>query len=211
MSGKLNKDKSGSKAVTKSFPPGRIKITEALKLLLEEKDFNAITWAEIAKTAGVNEALIYKYFQDKRNLLHEVLKECLTDGLTEMETAMMSVEGALDKLRRLITSSLDYYNKNRVLAKIIMLEVRNFPGYFKGETYQVNRDYARTFLEIIKDGVKNGEIRSDISPSHIQRVILGAIEHICLGNVIFGREMSPERLAESVCRIIFRGIEKSKA
>ena len=47
--------------------PGYIKIVGALKLLLKEKEFNAITWAEIARTAGVNEALIYKYFHDKRN------------------------------------------------------------------------------------------------------------------------------------------------
>jgi len=52
----------------KPLPPGRVKITEALKSLLEEKEFGAITTAEIAKNAGVTEALIYKYFKDKRDL-----------------------------------------------------------------------------------------------------------------------------------------------
>lgn len=210
MSGKLNKDKPGSKAATQSFPPGRIKITEALKLLLEKKDFNAITWAEIAKAAGVNEALIYKYFQDKRNLLHEVLKEYLKDYLSEVDKSLMGVEGALNKLRRIIASNLDHYNRTRVFAKILLLEVRNFPGYFQSETYRLGRDYARTILGIIKEGVKNGEIRSDVSPSHIQRAILGTIEHLCIGNIVFDHEMSPEILAESACRIIFQGIETNK-
>ena len=57
----------------KPAPPGQIKIIQALNLLLEEKEFGAITTAEIAKTAGVTEALIYKYFKDKRDLLHQVL------------------------------------------------------------------------------------------------------------------------------------------
>ncbi len=61
----------------RSQPPGRIKIMNALRSLLEEKEFSAITWAEIAQTAGVNEGLIYKYFKDRRNLLHQVLKEYL--------------------------------------------------------------------------------------------------------------------------------------
>ena len=52
--------------VIHSFPPGRIKIVEAVKHLLENRDFQAITTAEIAKTAGVTEPLIYKYFKDKR-------------------------------------------------------------------------------------------------------------------------------------------------
>ncbi|MBE9545213.1 MAG: TetR/AcrR family transcriptional regulator, partial [Proteobacteria bacterium] len=61
----------------KPLPPGRIKIAQALKYLLEEKEFSAITTAEIAKNAGVTEALIYKYFKDKRDLLHQVLSEYL--------------------------------------------------------------------------------------------------------------------------------------
>ncbi len=52
------RNKNGDKE--RPFPPGRTKIVEALKFLLEEKEFNAITTAEIAKTAGVTEALIYK-------------------------------------------------------------------------------------------------------------------------------------------------------
>ena len=53
------------------YPPGRVKIVQALVGLLVRKDFNAITTAEIAKTAGVTEALIYKYFKDKRDLLYQ--------------------------------------------------------------------------------------------------------------------------------------------
>ncbi len=46
----------------KHVPPGRLKITQALKTLLEHKEFNGITTAEISRRAGVTEALIYKYF-----------------------------------------------------------------------------------------------------------------------------------------------------
>ncbi len=68
---------TANKSKAKSLPPGRIKITQALKLLLERKEFGAVTTAEIAKQAGVTEALIYKYFKDKRDLLHQVLREYL--------------------------------------------------------------------------------------------------------------------------------------
>ena len=47
-----------------SDPPGKIKIAGALQTLLKEKDFNSITSAEIAKTSGVNQALIYRYYKD---------------------------------------------------------------------------------------------------------------------------------------------------
>ena len=54
-----------------SDPPGKIKIAEALRILLKEKDFNSITTADISRTSGVNEALIYRYYKDKRGLLHD--------------------------------------------------------------------------------------------------------------------------------------------
>jgi DNA-binding transcriptional regulator YbjK len=66
----MNESTSLAQIEPHSTAPGYIKIVGALKLLLKEKEFNAITWAEIARTAGVNEALIYKYFHDKRNLLY---------------------------------------------------------------------------------------------------------------------------------------------
>ena len=59
-------------------PPGKIKLAKALRVLLEEKDFNSITTAEIASTAGTNEALIYRYFGDKRGLLHRLRRKWST-------------------------------------------------------------------------------------------------------------------------------------
>ena len=42
-------------------PPGKLKLAIALRQLLETKDFNSITTADLSKTSGVNEALIYRY------------------------------------------------------------------------------------------------------------------------------------------------------
>ena len=48
-----------------SDPPGKIKIADALKTLLKEKDYNSITSSEISNTSGVKEALIYQNNKDK--------------------------------------------------------------------------------------------------------------------------------------------------
>ena len=77
VTAKRNTGQTNQKAREKPYPPGRIKIADAFIALLEQKEFSAITTAEIAKNAGVTEALIYKYFEDKRGLLHQVLKEYL--------------------------------------------------------------------------------------------------------------------------------------
>lgn len=180
----------------------------ALRTLLGEKEFSAITWADIAGTAGVNEGLIYKYFKDSRNLLHEVLKEFLEPYVARIERDMMGIEGAFNKLRKLIWSHFDIYNSDRVFAKILLLEVRNFPGYFQSETYVVVRRYASIILGVIKEGIEKGEIRNDISPRHLRQVILGSIEHFCLPGVIFGKAWSPDELTEGLCKILFEDLRQ---
>ena len=191
----------------KHLPPGRIKIIRALKSLLEQKEFNAITTAEIAKKAGVTEALIYKYFKDKRDLLHQVLGDYLKQYGLQLEQEIKGIGGALNKLRKLIWSHINVYATNRVFARILLIEVRNHPDYYKSETYKLVKMYSKTVLSIIAEGIRSGEIRHDLSPALIRHCILGSIEQVCLSGVIFGREISPDELTEHLCELLFKGIE----
>ena len=201
---------SANKSKIKPLPPGHIKIMQALKLLLETKEFNAVTTAEIAKRAGVTEALIYKYFKDKRDLLHQVLREYLEQYQNQVENDLKGIKGALNKLRKLIWSHINVYVTNRVFAKILLLEVRNYPDYYKSETYELVKIYSNTVLRIIEEGVRNREIREDLEPKLIRLAIIGSIEQVCLSGVVFSREISPDDITENLCELIFKGIERAR-
>jgi len=194
----------------KPLPPGRVKITQALKSLLEKKEFSAITTAEIAKNAGVTEALIYKYFKDKRDLLHQVLREYLEQYGVQLEQDLKGIKGALNKLRKLIWSHINVYATNRVFARILLVEVRNHPDYYKSETYELVTIYSNTVLSMIQEGIREGEIRKDLSPKLIRHGILGSIEQVCLSSIIFGRNISPDDLTEELCEFIFQGIKQKE-
>ena len=206
----LTGNNTAKESKIKSLPPGRIKITQALKLLLEKKEFSAVTTAEIAKQAGVTEALIYKYFKDKRDLLHQVLREYLEQYQIQVENDLKGIKGALNRLRKLIWSHINVYATNRVFAKILLLEVRNYPDYYKSETYELVKIYSDTVLRIIEEGIRNKEIREDLEPKLIRLGIIGSIEQVCLSGVVFGREISPDDITENLCKFIFKGIERAK-
>ena len=161
----------------KTNPPGRQKIIEALSELMEKKEFHSITTAEIAETAGVTEGLIYKYFAAKRDLLYEVLHLHFSAFNQEVDKRLAEQDSAVGKLETLIHASLESYSSNRVFARILLLEVRNLPSYFDSDAYRMVRAYAGTLLGIIEDGVDSGELKKDINPHMVQKVIMGAIEH----------------------------------
>ena len=198
--------KGSGRPVAKPLPRGRVKIAEALKSLLEEKDFNAITTAQISKKSGVNEALIYKYFGDKRGLLHQVLRDYLDEYLGQMESELKGIKGTFNKLKKIIRSQINLYESKRVMAKILLLEVRNYPGYYESETYNQVRRYSRIILKLLEEGVKSHELRDDISVTSMRQILLGGVEHMCLPKIIYCRAFSPDELTKDVCAVIFDGI-----
>ncbi len=179
----------------------------ALSGLMDKKDFHSITTAEIAQTAGVTEGLIYKYFKDKKDLLYQVLNDHFLEFQEKIKVQVAQKKSCIEKLEVIIFSSLESYAANRVFARILLLEVRNSPVYFDSCAYDMVREYARTILEIIEQGIKTGQLKPGTDAHLLRRVILGSIEHACLGEVIFGRALDVEKASQGIINIIFNGVK----
>ena len=191
----------------KTNPPGRIKIIKSFSRLMGEKDFHSITIAEIANNAEVTEGLIYKYFKDKKDLLYQVLNDFFSEFQAKIEKKVAMEKTCIDKLKVIIFASLESYASNRVFSKILLLEVRNSLEYFNSCAYEMVRLYAGTIFEIIEDGIKNKELKPDTDPYLLGKVILGAIEHACLGEIIFGRELDIDPVSCGIANIVFNGVK----
>lgn len=194
----------------RATPASRVRIAEAMEKLLAEKEFSLITFDDIVRTSGLAPTLIYRYFGGKRGLLHHILNEKLEAYLEMLERDLKGIKGALNKLRKLIFTQLDLYESNRVLAKILLLEVRNHQGYFESDAYKKIQSYARILQGIIEEGMQKVEIRNDIPVRSIRQVIIGGFEHLALPSVISGKSFSAEELTDDLCTIIFDGISHSR-
>ncbi len=188
------------------IPPAGVKIMEALKSLLQEKSFDAITTAEISRVAGANEALIYRYFKDKRGLLHKVLAEYTLEHLLQIQSGVNQAQGALNKLKALMRGTITFHKRNRLFSQILLLEVRNYPGYFESDAYELVKQYANLIDDIIEDGIRTGEIRDDIPVVCMKDVIVGSIEHACLRAVVFDRKFDEESLARNLTEAVIGGL-----
>ena len=187
-------------------PPGRTRIMNSMVRLLEAREFNRITTAEIAREAEVTEGLIYKYFRDKKELLYQVLMELFRQIVDRIESEVAAVDGAHEKLAAFIRTSVASYAGSRVFSKIILLEVRNSPSFFASDAYGLVRQYSKMLAGILQDGMDAGELAPDLEIRTLREIIFGAIEHACLSCIIFNREIDVDRVAGQLCRVLFRGI-----
>ena len=191
----------------KTNPPGRIKIMKSFSALMKEKDFHSITTAEIAKNAEVTEGLIYKYFKDKKDLIYQVLNDHFFEFMVKIETRVAHEKSCVKKLEVIIFASLESYADNRVFSKILLLEVRSSPAYFNSSAYGLVRKYAGTILGIIEEGIKTKELKPDTDPYLLRKVILGAIEHACLGEIIFAGKLDIDQVSKGISNIVFNGVK----
>jgi AcrR family transcriptional regulator len=206
-----NQKTNKPKGKRKKSPSGKIRLADAMRQLLENKDFYSISTDEISTIARTNEALIYRYFGDKRGLLHHVLAEYLEQTHNRILEDLTGVKGALNKLKIIIKDTFNAYSTQKVFAKIILIEVRNFPGYFESNTFQLVRQYAQMLVDVIKEGMASGEIRSDVPAEAIRNTIIGGIEHVMLPSLLFGRNIDPEMFYQNLFEVLLNGIVIQKA
>ena len=188
-------------------PPGKIKILKALSCLLEQKSFNAITTANIARKAGVTEGLIYKYFKDKKDLLFELLGENITIFQKLLAAKINKKSTAVEKLNVFIITTTKAYLKNRVFGRILLLEVRNSPEYFQSNAHATMISIETSIHEIIIKGMAQGEIKKEIDPHVLLKVMVGSIEHACLDAIIFNRNLNAVAVTDQINDILFKGVE----
>jgi TetR/AcrR family transcriptional regulator, fatty acid metabolism regulator protein len=201
-------------APPRSLPPGGVKIADAFRLLLSNKNFSDITIEDIVNTSGVNSALIYKYYGDKRGLLYQVLSDGLDRFNTGLARELKGIKGALNKLRKIIWLHVNLYRENRITARIMLIEARSHHSFFESEAHKKIRQYNAMVREIIAEGINEGDIRQDIPVWMINNTLMGSIEHLCLPWLISGEEISEETvdtLADDLCTIFFSGIETGRS
>jgi len=190
----------------KKNPPGKLKILNAMRELLETKDFSSIRIAELAKKAGVTEPLIYKYFKDKKDCLYRLVEEYMENYEEEARLDAADEKTNLAKLRKLIHRHIHSYDRDRVIARAIIVDVRNSSDYYKSKSYYLLKNYNSMVSDIVEDAQKNGEIRGDVKARYITRLILGSIDQFCMHEIIFNRKFSPDEVAENLWTLLVKGI-----
>ena len=133
-----------------------------------------------------------------------MLEEYLRIFVDRLVVDLKGIEGSLNKLRRFIWSTIHFYASDKVFSRILLLEVRRYRIYFESEAYQLVKEYSKILKEdIIEEGMRNGEIRNDISARNLRDMVSGCIEHLVLPGSLFEREIDADELTRNACVILF--------
>jgi TetR/AcrR family fatty acid metabolism transcriptional regulator len=140
--------------------------------------------SDIAANAGVAEGTLYNYFDSKEIMLLALFDEKWGVMIDELKVKVAALRDPNDKLKTMFATVVKLFKKDRELAEIFLVDVKQSSIFLN--SYTVNRvvDFIDLIEDILKDGKRQGVYRRDLDTKVAKMVIFGAAQGILLGWVL---------------------------
>jgi TetR/AcrR family fatty acid metabolism transcriptional regulator len=89
-----------------------------------------------------------------------------------------------------------------------MLILKQNRKFLETKAYNDVRELSRLILDVIEEGISSGEFKSDFNPYLVRAVILGAIEHMVIRHVLFGKPENLVGFVDQLTDLICSGITR---
>ncbi len=181
-------------------------IIDAAARVFAERGFHGASTQDIADVLGIRQASLYYYFASKEAALELV---CLrgVEGFFESATGIAKGTGnCANRLSRLIDSHLSPLVEGADYVRVFLNERQHLPAESRRKIGKWSRGLERIFEDVLKEGVRKGEFRSDTDTRLVTLAILGMTNWVAGW---YGREDAPiARISAEFSRLIVEGLHK---
>ena len=163
----------------------------------------------IARSAGVNKALLYYYFKDKEALYQAVLTEVFTGVRAAIHAALSQPLPPRERIRAYVCAHFDYIASHPLYPRIVhaeFLTASKDPSRLRAVAKRYFRPIFAELAHVLKEGEECGDFRRvdpvQFIPSMIS-IIVFYFTTAPIMKVVTGFDpMAPERLAERRAAIL---------
>ncbi len=135
-----------------------------------------LTIAKIAAATGVTEAALYRHFKSKEEILSSCIDLIRGNLIGVIQKIRAEETTPLNQLKRIFMIHIEHIQTNRGVPRIIYTaEVHSHPG-FRKRLFDIIENYIAEINDIIREGQKSGEIKSDIDSQIEARHFISMIQ-----------------------------------
>lgn len=184
--------------------------------VFKEKGFDAATLNDIAARFGTDRAAIYYYFASKEEIFQEVFqataKKVLDDNLAEATRIAGLDVTAREKLRRLIELQITSYEVNYPYVYVYIQEDMGKVAFqatpWAKDMVRKTRKFEAVVTEVIEFGIKNGELRDDLSVPLVVKTLFGMVNWTHRWFKPGVRKYTAEETIDTFSAIFFDGLRR---
>jgi TetR/AcrR family transcriptional regulator, fatty acid metabolism regulator protein len=167
--------------------------------------FNAQV-ADVARAAGVAAGTVYLYFRSKDDLLVSIFERSMRDALAAGRARVADVRDPRERLRRFAQLHLTRLGRDRSLAVVFQVELRQSTKFMERFSSTLLRDYLGLIRDAIADGQRQGLFRTDVKPTVAAKVLFGALDEMATNWILSRRRYSLEADADLVIDMFLNGV-----
>ena len=185
------------------------RIIEAATKVFAKNGFYQSKIAQIAKEAGVADGTIYIYFENKDDILISLFEEQMKAVLDNMALQITKIDDPAEKLEIFASTHLDLIEKNKDMAEIIQVELRQSGKFMKEYKNERFMEYLDIIGDIISEGQKRGLFRKDVIPGVAKRAFFGALDEVSRFWVLSSRKQYDiKTVAKQISGFFLNGIKE---
>lgn len=185
-------------------------IMTAARSVFREKGYEDAPLSDIAELANVVEGSIYRYFDNKRDLLVKVIEDWYESMLADYDQQLSGIRGTRNRLRYMIWRHLKTIHEEPALCNLMFQFLRTGNDYSHTAVYELNRQYTRRTLDIVKEGIDAGELRDDVPLRLVRDMIYGCVEHRTWAYLRGEGDFDPDATADAVVDLVLSGLQKRR-
>src|SRR3954452_15337657 len=173
-------------------PPGPKRdaiLRAAIAVFAERGYFNAQV-ADVARVAGVAAGTVYLYFRSKDDLLVSIFERSMREALSDGQNALTGVRDPAARLRSFARLHLGMLGRDRNLAIVFQVELRQSVKFMERFSSTLLRDYLAQIRAAIADGQQAGLFRDAINATAAAKRFFGALDEMATNWVLSHRRRS---------------------
>jgi TetR/AcrR family fatty acid metabolism transcriptional regulator len=168
--------------------------------------FNAQV-ADVARAAGVAAGTVYLYFRGKDDLLVSIFERTMSEAIAEGRAALAAIDNPLDRLRGIARAHLCLLGRDRDLAVVFQVELRQSTKFMERFSSTKLREYLGIIRDVVADGQSRGLIRSDVSATVVAKVLFGALDEMATNWILSHRHYPLAADADVVVDLLLNGVK----
>lgn len=153
-------------------------IMDTGQYLIQERGYNAISYADIAERIGIKKASIHYYFPTKQDLVKAILQKHRKEFSNKLDRIEQTSINSQEKLYRFFQQYRETIANNFELCLCAMMaaELVSFSLEIRNELNGFFRDNEKWIEKVIKQGKESGVMNYQISSKEQSQMIMAFVQ-----------------------------------
>jgi AcrR family transcriptional regulator len=166
--------------------------------------FSRISVEELAGDLAISKKTLYKYFDNKDDLLSQVIQRLMSEAQGRLSQIMQTDKNSIEKLAEVASFLGQLVSR---IGKPFQVDLQRHAPHLWTRVEEFRRlRLTEIFGRLIEEGVRERYVRPDINRRIFLLAYLSAVENIVHPSVLMNESFSAREALETIIRIFLTGV-----